>query len=67
MNALVEAFVKWAMQDRRWPLLLPLAIPVVFFPFIKLYLELSFRETVDEWRFWVTSGVLIILSGLSFW
>jgi tetratricopeptide (TPR) repeat protein len=61
MGKLADKFVEWALQKNRWPLLLPLFIPLLF-KALQAYCSLSFKETVGDWRFRVATGIVLLVS-----
>lgn len=63
---LVRKFIEWALENRRWPFLLPFSIPVGF-RFVQQYYGLSFRDTVWNGTFWLFSAVVAVVTlGLYF-
>lgn len=61
MGKLVDIFVEWAKQERRWPLLVPLALPAIV-KFSQEYFQLSFREAVTHWSVLIAGGALLVVS-----
>ena len=64
MGNLLDRFVDWSLTKKHWPILIPAVGAPVVFVFTRLYFELSFRETIHLWLFWLPTGLLLILPGL---
>lgn len=67
MGKLWDKFIDWALQEGRWPLLLPPVLIPVAFSFIQSYFEYSFRETFNSEEFWVFSGGVMLGSAVLSW
>lgn len=61
MGKLIDKFVEWALQKNRWPLLLPLFIPLLFKAY-QQYFSLSFKATVEDRYFWLIPGIVLLVS-----
>lgn len=66
MEIIINKFVEWAIQNKRWPLLLLLFIPLVVV-FYESQLEFSFYETIDRFDFWVIVAFNLIITGVLFY
>ncbi|MDH4223109.1 MAG: hypothetical protein OEV55_06160, partial [candidate division Zixibacteria bacterium] len=66
MKKLFDLYIAWALKDRRWPLLFPFLLFVLFF-LTWYYFELSFRETTGHWFFWSISGITLVVAGILYW
>lgn len=65
MGKLIDKYIEWAFQERRWPLVFIVGL-LPLFSMVRNYFELSFRETFHHWCFLAISGILLILSGTLF-
>ncbi len=63
MEYLIEQFAKWALHEKRWPLLFLLTIPPAFY-FIKAFFYLAFRETLSHWTLILFISIISLASGL---
>ena len=61
MGKLIDKFIEWALQEKRWPLLLPLSIPALF-EGVRAYYSLSFRDTAWNWHFFVPTFIVLSTS-----
>ena len=66
MKRLFDLYIGWTLKERRWPLLFPFPIFLLFI-FTWRYFDLSFRQTTSHWFFWTSSGIIIILAGFLYW
>src|SRR2546423_339408 len=67
MNEIWKRLIDWAIQKKRWPLLLPPILVPFGFGFLQVYCQLSFRDTVGDWRFLTFSGAVALISGILCW
>ena len=66
LEELIKLFVKWAQEDKRYPLLFLFLIPGAYL-FVKEYFKIpSFRETLNHETFLIASGIILIASGVLF-
>jgi tetratricopeptide (TPR) repeat protein len=66
MGQLLDFFIQWAKQGKRWPLLLLLLNPAAF-GLVQQYFGLTFRETVAHGVYWILSGGIFVVSGILYW
>ena len=62
MGKLIDIFFEWAREERRWPLLAILTVPVIF-KFAQEYFQLSFQAATGHWSFLISAGIVVLLSG----
>jgi len=63
-DKLVDLFIDFARQKKRWPLLFLIPIPPWFWSLLQFY-GTTFRETFSVWLFSFGCGILLILAGPS--
>ncbi len=67
MGKLLDRFIDWALAGKRWPLLLPVGVVPIALGTIQHRYSLGVTEALSDCVFWISTGVIVLISGLLFW